>query len=29
VVTTWTLAYYRLRAANERPAVEPAAEFGP
>jgi hypothetical protein len=29
VVTTGTLAYYRLRAANERPAVEPAAEFGP
>jgi hypothetical protein len=29
VVTTWTLAYYRLRAANERAAVEPAAEFGP
>jgi hypothetical protein len=29
VVTTWTLAYYRLRAAGERAAVEPAHEFGP
>ena len=28
VVTTWTLAYYRLRAATERAAVEPAPEFG-
>ena len=28
VVTTWTLAYYRLRAAGERAAAEPAPEFG-
>jgi hypothetical protein len=28
VVTTWTLAYYRVRAANEPAAAEPTPEFG-